>query len=187
MLVLGLADPRARKQGYGLLQLAARECWGLERLPELVREARGKPYFQDAPNCHFNISHSGAWVVCAADHLPVGVDIQKVRPCREELLRRVCSPAEQKWYRERGSAPEDFSLLWAIKESLCKYTGEGLRLPISEIQVPLPVGDEELLEQDGLRFYLKRDRDWQICLCTQGVWDGCIRWLDSAEIPYIKE
>ena len=187
MVVYGLANPDARKIGYRLLEFAVRECWGLEQLPEIVREERGKPVFAEPRNCHFNLSHSGQWVVCGVDYAPVGIDIQQVRPCREELLKRVCSPEEQDWYRARGSRAEDFSLLWAMKESKCKFTGEGLKMPISDIQIPLPKGEEGRLELDGLSFYLKRGENWQFCLCTRSKWDGDIHWIAPGDTTHIKE
>lgn len=37
----------------------------------------GKPCIPDLPDAHFNISHSGRWVICAFDSQPIGIDIEK--------------------------------------------------------------------------------------------------------------
>ncbi len=53
----------------------------------------GKPYAKGL-NVHFNISHSGDFVVCAVDNNPVGIDIEKVRPIDYFVIKRVCSEQE---------------------------------------------------------------------------------------------
>jgi len=40
----------------------------------------GKPFLKDNPNFNFNISHAEDYVVCAIDHKPIGIDIEKIRP-----------------------------------------------------------------------------------------------------------
>ncbi|WP_127579857.1 4'-phosphopantetheinyl transferase family protein [Paenibacillus koleovorans] len=38
----------------------------------MERTAYGKPFFPDWPEYHFNVAHSGEWVVCVAADCPVG-------------------------------------------------------------------------------------------------------------------
>lgn len=38
----------------------------------------GKPFVQNFSDFHFNISHSGEWVVCATANSNVGIDIERV-------------------------------------------------------------------------------------------------------------
>lgn len=38
----------------------------------------GKPFVQKFSDFHFNISHSGEWVVCATANSNVGIDIERV-------------------------------------------------------------------------------------------------------------
>lgn len=177
MVVYGVRDEGARKLAYPLLAWAARKHWNMERLPDMERGERGKPFFPQYPQRQFNVSHSGDLAVCALDDAPVGVDIQIVQKRRDRLIDRVCSQRELDWLRRRGNRPEDFALVWAMKESRCKQSGEGLRLPISHISVPLPEDGEELLEWDGLRFYLAKGEGWQFALCGSGTWDGAIHWI----------
>ena len=49
-----------RKQAYRLLEEAVRLRWGLDALPELGREARGKPFFPRQP--------AGSFVSCESMH-----------------------------------------------------------------------------------------------------------------------
>ncbi|UOB66272.1 4'-phosphopantetheinyl transferase, partial [Bacillus thuringiensis] len=38
----------------------------------------GKPFVEKFSDFHFNVSHSGEWVVCATANFNVGIDIEKV-------------------------------------------------------------------------------------------------------------
>lgn len=182
MVVYGIQEAQARKLAYPLLARAAGLHWGMNTLPELARGERGKPYFPQWPRCQFNISHSGTLAVCALDETPVGVDIQIVQNRREKLVDRVCNPRERNWLRRRGERAEDFALLWAMKESRCKYSGEGLRQPISDISVPLPEEAEQLLEWEGLQFWLAEGDGWRFALCGRGTWDGTIHWINPESL-----
>ena len=79
MVLYGAEHLTERAQAYDLLERAARLHWGWDRLPEMAREERGKPYFPGAPQYHFNLSHSGPFALCALSDRPVGVDIQVVQ------------------------------------------------------------------------------------------------------------
>lgn len=182
MVVYGIQNEQARKLAYPLLTWAAGVHWHMTELPELARGTRGKPFFAEAPQCQFNLSHSGTLAVCALDETAVGVDIQIVQNRREKLVDRVCSARERDWLRRRGERAEDFALLWAMKESRCKYTGEGLRQPISDISVPLPEREETVLEWEGLRFWLVRGDGWCFSLCGLGTWDGTIQWINAESL-----
>ena len=178
MVVYGIESQQARKLAYPLLAWAARLHWSMDTLPELARGKRGKPYFPQFPQYQFNVSHSGTLAVCALDERPVGVDIQIVQNRREKLIERVCSTRELDWLRSRGDKAEDFALLWAMKESRCKHSGEGLRLPVSNLTVPLPEENQCFLEGEGLRFWLSQGDGWRFALCGSGIWNGQIHWVD---------
>lgn len=184
MVVYGIQGAQARKLAYPLLARAAKLHWNMNTLPDMERAERGKPFFPSGTQYQFNVSHSGEFAVCALDREAVGVDIQIVQKRRQPLIDRVCSPQERQWLRRRGDRAEDFTLLWAMKESRCKHSGEGLRQPISAISVPLPEDGETLLEWEGLRFYLAAGEGWRFSLCGSGVWDRDIHWLDAETLKY---
>lgn len=68
--------------------------------------------------CYFNISHSHGLVACAVAEVPVGIDVEKIRPVPPRLLR-ILSPAEREYVR----CDEDFFRLWTLKEALIKCRG----------------------------------------------------------------
>lgn len=177
-----LEHPKARALAYRLLAGAAVEFWGLSQLPAMERGEHGKPFFPQHPDFHFNISHSGSLALCVLDSAPVGADIQVVRPPRRPaLLGEVCNPEQRDWLRRQGDTPEAFTLLWSMKESRCKWSGTGLRRPISSIPVPLPQPGEDHLTLDGLHFYLRSGPGWQICLCGSGQWDGNLHQIQGTD------
>ena len=102
---------------------------------ETTTIANGKPIFKDYPDIHFNISHSGKYVVCAVADTPVGVDIEGSRPIKGAVAKRFYSDEENEWVSaaETPSLQEQrFFRLWTLKEAYAKATGEGIALSISK-------------------------------------------------------
>ncbi len=156
------------KQGtgdaYALLAAFLVEQRGVEPLPRMERREGGKPYFPDFPRLHFNVSHSGGLCLCALDDVPVGCDIELVRPRSERLPGYVLSEKELTWFRAQGGSWADFYTLWTLKEARVKCTGEGLRRPARDIAVPLLVpGEEGAL--DGFRFAALAGEGWRGAVC----------------------
>ncbi len=120
---------------WELLRRAARQVWGMETLPEIVRLPDGKPVFADFPHCYFNISHSGSMSLCALSDKPVGADIEMIRPHRDGLPAYVFKGADYDRYLSLGGDWPAFCVLWTEKESILKYTGEGLKA-LKRSQVP---------------------------------------------------
>lgn len=161
-----------------LLALAVRRHCGLERLPETARLSGGKPWFPACPGIHFNLSHSGGLILCAVGDAPLGVDIETVRPRRESLPRHVLDGGEYAWFTEGGSRWEDFYALWTLKESRCKYTGQGLDRPARAIRVP-PLRPGETGKLDGLTFHAYGGKGWRAALCAAApeTLPGEIDWI----------
>ena len=112
---------------WALLARAVRQVWGMEELPETVRLPGGKPVFAQFPDCHFSLSHSGALALCALSDNPVGADIERVRPRRSKLPAYALQGVEYERYLALGGDWPAFYVLWTEKESILKYTGEGLK------------------------------------------------------------
>lgn len=92
------------------------------------RTEDGKPYALGL-GAHFNVSHSGHFVVCGVSDKPVGIDIEQMRPVREKLVKKVCTDAELSWYQEAESTEEAtrrFFQIWTSKEAYFKWAGTGI-------------------------------------------------------------
>lgn len=101
---------------YGLLLLALRERHGLRAFPAVARTENGKPYFPELPGLYFSLSHTEGAVLAGLADIPLGVDIQRVRPVRETLARRMAAPVE----------PEAFFRVWTRREAMSKRAGDTL-------------------------------------------------------------
>jgi len=89
---------------------------------------KGKPHIENIPDVHFNISHSGSYVVCAVAHAEIGIDVERVRKVNLRVAERFFSETEIK---DLMSCTENdrmhyFITLWTIKESYLKAIGRGL-------------------------------------------------------------
>ena len=123
--IYSAAYDRSSGTSHRLLRQAAQLYAPSLTEPALASGEHGKPYFPDAPQLHFSISHSGERWLCAFSDAPVGLDVQQHRACQmQALARRFFAPAERIFLEQTGYAP--FFDLWCAKESYLKYTGEGL-------------------------------------------------------------
>ena len=95
---------------------------------EICENEHGKPGFSNSPGLFFNISHSGGMAVCELDSVPVGVDLQEIRPHSGALAKKVCSPEELKLLQSASDPEEMFIRLFARRESYYKMLGLPLRL-----------------------------------------------------------
>jgi len=86
----------------------------------------GKPISKD---CFFNISHSKGYVVFIKDDVPIGVDIEKIRPVEDDLKEYISSKEEKEYIKDEKS----FYEVWTNKESLTKCIGTGIKEKIKDI------------------------------------------------------
>lgn len=97
----------------------------------------GKPEIE---GIHFNLSHSGDFVVCAvSERYPVGCDIEAVKKMDERVAERFFGSTENEYLNSisEEKRDEEFIRLWTLKESYLKMTGEGLSVPLNDIELTL--------------------------------------------------
>jgi 4'-phosphopantetheinyl transferase len=94
---------------------------------EFELEMNKKPFVVNKINLHFNLSHSGDWVLLAIANSPVGVDTELMNPDFEyrDVMEGYFTPAEISFIN-KGTSVERFYLLWTRKEAQIKGTGKGL-------------------------------------------------------------
>lgn len=97
----------------------------------------GKPFVQNIPDFHYNISHSGKWIACAVDISPLGIDVETIRPIDFSIAERFFSKTEYKDLMEKQEEErlEYFYDLWTLKESYIKARGKGLSLPLDSFSI----------------------------------------------------
>lgn len=97
----------------------------------------GKPFAKDLP-VEFNISHSGNIVVCAVSSIPIGIDIEQIRPIDIKVVNHICCPDELTYIFDQTTYDADYAIdqnpemlarffeIWTAKEAYCKCLGTGI-------------------------------------------------------------
>lgn len=133
------------RRRYLAAHVALRDHLGtfLETAPSALRfdaGPHGKPQLTGPAAVQFNLSHSEDWaLVGVSRHVPVGVDIEMLRPVDDALAlaRRHYSPDEQLAclsVRDSRERDEAFLRVWTRKEACMKAVGLGLRLAPSSFE-----------------------------------------------------
>lgn len=92
---------------------------------KLAYGSSGKPYLRDLPDIHFNISHTKGLVACAIGQAPVGIDVERIKPYPKSVLRKMTE--KERFYIQNAKDPDEaFVRVWTMKETMVKWTGEGL-------------------------------------------------------------
>lgn len=98
---------------YELLYAAAAVC-GLPTGP-VEKTEEGKPYFPEAPETYFSLSHTDGYAVCAIGDVPCGIDIERKRPISKRIRDRFLD----------GATEEEALCRWTERESYGKLDGRG--------------------------------------------------------------
>lgn len=91
--------------------------------PKICKTDRGKPYIENS-SYHISISHSDDAVLLAVSNEQIGVDIEKSREFSPHAEKRLFSEKE-KTYLSLDDRNYRATVLWTLREAVCKATGEG--------------------------------------------------------------
>ncbi len=114
-----------------LVQELLKEHYGVTGA-KLCCKPNGQPYLE---NCRLqvSISHCGQMVACAVSKMPVGIDIERIRPIDLRIARHTCVPEELDYLQasERGVCSDPdvlrrFFEIWTAKEAYFKKCGTGI-------------------------------------------------------------
>lgn len=113
----------------------------------------GKPVLDGVQGVHFNVSHSGDWVVCVVDDNEVGIDVEEITEIDLSISDRFFCWEEHADILHAASSTNKFFEYWTLKESYIKFIGEGLSKPLNAFRVEfLPgqirVGDAYLKQYE---------------------------------------
>jgi 4'-phosphopantetheinyl transferase len=109
----------------------------------------GKPILGVRDDVHFNLSHSGIWVVAALDSRPVGVDVEQIAPIDLSISRNFFSEDEHHDLMSRYDRLSYFFTLWTLKESYIKNLGKGLSHPLNAFSIKFITQDKIALMVEG--------------------------------------
>ncbi len=100
---------------------------------KIYTDENRKPYVNE--NIYFNLSHSDKYVVAAVSERRVGIDIEKIKSVKKNMLDYFCSDKDKKYIlgEEKSvneNIPENalvrFFEVWTFKEAILKCMGEGI-------------------------------------------------------------
>jgi len=109
----------------------------------------GKPYCEFLNNFHFNISHSGSWVVCAVNSNPIGIDVEKISQIDLDISKNYFSKKEHEDLLRSNNPIEYFFTLWSLKESYIKFIGKGLSHPLDSFSIVFSSNSKINIEIDN--------------------------------------
>lgn len=156
---------------YAFLQEGYREAeW---QKAEVGYGEYGKPYIKNLSQFHYSLSHSEEWIICVAGKLPVGADVQKMRPWKMQMAKRFYSEVEYDRLVSLENTDKEmqtrlFYKMWTAKECCVKLTGRGIGAGISQY-----VTDEGFKHISGLEhnnFYINiydTISDYIVCVCSE--------------------
>ena len=102
-----------------------------ERDMKYTFNAYGKPYFANAEDLHFSISHSGEYAMVVLSDKEIGCDIQQIKNINLSIADRFFTAEERKYVK----CTENFFRIWTLKESFIKAIGKGLALPLNSFSI----------------------------------------------------
>ena len=125
----------------------------------------GKPYIKGS-EVHFNLSHSYDIVLCAVGDEQVGCDVEHIKAYNEKIAHRFFTEKEQMRLNESYNKALDFTKLWTLKESILKYSGEGMSGGLSSYDFSGYL-DSESFDLYGCHFESRTSSDYVISICCE--------------------
>ncbi len=160
-------DDRLRSLGAGLLVNFVKKHYNVHE--KLKMDKFGKPYFENA-KIHFNISHSGNFVVMAVSNYNIGVDVQRMKLVRNRVAEKNFLPKECEYINELEDdqvKQQRFCEIWTIKEAYLKHQGIGLRKPLNSFEVDMTGKTPMLVDHKDLRIIqFKMDTRYVVAICA---------------------
>lgn len=152
----------------------------------IEKEAYGKPYIKGHEDFYYSLSHSGEWILCVVDDVPVGCDIQEMAPWKLQIAKRFYSKEEYDRIAAINESDNDartrlFYHMWAAKESAVKLSGRGIGEGIDRYVTDDHFGfihDVETDQKISIRLYGEIE-GYAVCVCSEaGAFPDQINWVD---------
>jgi len=159
--------------GGALVQRMLQDRLGRGRTDfDIIRNAYGKPYLKDYDDLHFNVSHSGDWIVGAVGNQPVGIDVEKIGTVNLDIAKRFFHQTEYNTLMACSDNAAQLSLfydLWTLKESYIKAVGKGLSLPLDSFVLVQQDGEwAPVIGENGETHYFKQyalEEGYKLSVC----------------------
>lgn len=128
----------------------------------------GKPYLAEQPDVRFNLSHADGIAACIVSAHECGIDCERVREYRPNVVRRAFAPEEQELLEAAPESERGLLVfrIWTLKEAFVKTVGRGLSYPMSSVGFSFADGAIACTEE-GFRFrqYILRGGKYVVSVC----------------------
>ena len=120
-----------------LLRHSLKKDFGITREQvQFTNNSYGKPMLKNFEQIHFNLAHSGDWVVCGVSDVPIGIDVEIMKTTELDVAKAFFTSSE---YNDILNQPKEqqlkyFYKLWTLKESYVKAEGKGLSIPLNSFR-----------------------------------------------------
>jgi 4'-phosphopantetheinyl transferase len=130
-VIMAVSEPERRLKGrekVTALRRIARKALHLSArfsgvaLGSLEKAENGAPL--PSNGVFWSLSHKERYVAAVTASRPIGIDIEKDRPCSERIYQRLAGPAE--WALAPEVTQALFYRYWTAKEAVLKAVGTGL-------------------------------------------------------------
>lgn len=151
----------------------------------------GKPFLTGNHGIEYNISHAGKWVICGIDYLPVGIDVEQIKPIDISIVDRFFSEREAEAIMQKDTHEREafFYDLWTLKESYVKAVGRGLSIPLDSFTISIDNTSQviSIATEDLLRHYYFRqyhiDSEYKVAACSlSGEFCKDVQIIDMDEL-----
>ena len=136
----------------------------------VIRNEHGKPSLAEYPEINYNLSHADGIAVCLVSDTVCGVDCEKVRPYRPNVVRRAFSENEKFLIDNSPDNQRDllFFRLWTLKEAYVKAIGIGISYPLNTVEFSF-VGDKIISSVKNYHFrqYIIKDVKFIVSVCEK--------------------
>ena len=127
-----------------------------------------KPALICQKDLYFNISHSDDFVVVAVSDKEIGCDIQEIRAYNPKVAVRHYCENETRLIENSDDKDGAFIRLWALKESILKFTGKGISGGLSSYDFSPYIADESFRAFD-CSFYVNKIENTYFALCHKNA------------------
>lgn len=152
-----------------------------------------KPILYDNEDIHFNISHSGDWIVCGISDRPIGIDVEFITKDVDGIAQRFFVEEENTYINKQLPTKQydAFFKIWTLKESYIKCIGKGLSIPLNTFYFKISEKNISFYKNEKLNcsylFQSKRiSDDYYLGLCTEKrdgkMWDGAINYISVQQL-----
>lgn len=137
-----------------ILRYALLEQYSIHSLDiEFEYTEYGKPGLANYRDIHFNMTHSGNWVLCGVGDTSLGVDVEQIKEKQLSMANKMYTKEENDFIHNQlqENRLKAFYKIWTLKESYVKNIGKGLSIPFDSFSFSF--------YQDEIQFYQQGKRN----------------------------